>query len=117
MDTPFAIILGTHRVIRKGGTREIRSPRVVVLLGVACAGVHGVGHALLHHSPTHTHTVRQRTVGVGACVALGAPRAAHGSVHDGVGGEGDCVNGVQSAGGGLGGWLVVNVSTGVRRDG
>ena len=43
---------------------------------------------------THTHTVRQTTVGVGTWVALGAPRAARGSVHDGVGGDGDCVDGV-----------------------
>ena len=68
----------------------MRSPRVVVLVGVACAGVHGVGHALLLHSPTHTHTVRQTTVGVGTWVALGASRAASGSVNDGVGGKGDC---------------------------
>ena len=78
----------------KGGAREIRSPRVVVLVGVACAGVHGVAHGLLPHSPTHTHTVRQTTVGVGTWVALWAPRAARGSVHDGVGGEGDCWDGV-----------------------
>ena len=49
---------------------------------------------LLPHSPTHTHTVRQTTVGVGTWVALVAPRAARGSVHDGVGGEGDCWYGV-----------------------
>ena len=49
----------------------MRSPRVVVLVGVACARVHGVGRALLPRSPTHTHTVRQTTVGVVTCVALG----------------------------------------------
>ena len=72
---------------RKGGALEIRSPRVVVLVGVACAEVHGVARTLLPHSPTHTHTVRQTTVGVGTWVALGAPRAARVSVHDGVGGD------------------------------
>ena len=71
MDSPFAIVRGTSRVDRKGGAREIRSPGVVILVGVACAGVHGVGHALLPHLPTHTHTVRQTTVGVGTWVALG----------------------------------------------
>ena len=72
----------------------MRSPRVVVLVGEASAGVHGVGHAMLPHSPTHTHTVRQTTVVVGTWVAMWAPRAARGSVHDGVGGEGDCWDGV-----------------------
>ena len=90
MNQPKAIIRGTPRVDRKGGTREIRSPRVGVLVVVACAWVHGVAQALLPHSPTHTHTVRQTTVGVGSWVAMVAPRAARGSVHDGVGGDCDC---------------------------
>ena len=94
MDPPKAIVRGTRRVDRKGGAREIRSPRVVVLVGVACAGVHGVGRALLPHLPTHTHTVRQTTVGMVTWVAVGAPRAARGSVHDGVGGDGDREDGV-----------------------
>ena len=91
---PKAIFLGTRRVGRKGGAREIRSPRVVVLVGVACAEVHGVARALLPHSPTHTHTVRQTTVGVGTLVGLGAPRTARGSVYYWVGGDGDCEDGV-----------------------
>ena len=44
-------------------TREIKSPRVGVVVGVACAVVHGVARALLPHSPAHTHTVRLTTVG------------------------------------------------------
>ena len=48
----------------------------------------------LTHPHTHTHTVRQTTLGVGTWVAMGAPRAARGSVHDGVGGDGDCEDGV-----------------------
>ena len=91
---PEAIVLGTRRVSRKCGAREIRSPRVVVLVGVACIVVHGVGHALLPHAPTHTHTVRHTTVVVWTWVAMGAPRAARGSVYDGVGGKGVCGDGV-----------------------
>ena len=68
---PKAIVRGTCSGGRKGGAREIRSPRVVVLVGVACAEVHGVARVLQPHSPTHTHTVRQTTVGVGTWVALG----------------------------------------------
>ena len=68
---PKAIVRGTRRVGRKGGAREIRSPRVIVLVGVAYAEVHGVARVLLPHSPTHTHTVRQTTVGVGTWVAWG----------------------------------------------
>ena len=49
----------------------MRSPQVGVLVSVTCLGVHGVARALLPHSPTHTHTVRQTTVGVGTWVAVG----------------------------------------------
>ena len=52
----------------------MRSPRVGVLVGVACAEVNGVARALLPHSPTHTHTVRQTTVVVVTWVALWAPQ-------------------------------------------
>ena len=47
------------------------SPLVSVQVGVAFLGVHSVGHALLPHLPTHTHTVRQTTERVGTWVALG----------------------------------------------
>ena len=90
---PKAIVRETSRVGRKGGAREIRSPVVVVLVGVACAEVHGVARALLPHSPTHTHTLRQTTVAVGTWVAVGAPLVARGSVHNVVGCDGECENG------------------------
>ena len=51
----------------------MRSPLVGVRVGVACLVVHSVARALLPHSPTHTHTVRQTTVGVGTWVALVRP--------------------------------------------
>ena len=88
-----AIVRGTRRVSRKGGAREIRSPRVVVLVGVACAEVHGVARALLPHSPTHAHRATDYG-GVGTWVTVGAPRVARGSVHDVVGCDGECENGV-----------------------
>ena len=67
-------------------TREVRSPRVGVMVGVVLAEYHGDVKALLLHSPTHTHTVRRTTVGVVSWVAGEAPRVARGSVHEGVGG-------------------------------
>ena len=71
MDPPKAIVRGNPpRSLRRMDSRgKVSAGRVPE--GVACLVVHRVGHALLPHLPTHTHTVRQTTVGVGTWVALG----------------------------------------------
>ena len=71
----------------KGGTREVMSPRIGVLIGEVTAEDHGDVKALLLHSPTHAHTVRRTTVGVESLVAGEVQRVTRGSVHDMVSSE------------------------------
>ena len=72
----------------------MRSLRVVVRVGIACAEVHGVARALLPHSHTHAHTVRQTTVVVGTWVALRLREWPVGPCTMGLAVNVNCVNGV-----------------------
>ena len=79
--------------------------------------VHVVGRALLLHSPTHTHTVRQTTEGVGTWVALGHRGWPENQCTMGLEEMVIVWTGLQSACGNFGGWWTVLVRTGVSSNG
>ena len=79
---------------QKGGTREIRSPRVDVLVGVVLAADHGVDQAMLL-TLTHTHAHRATDDGGGVVMgSRGGAMMSPVSVHDGIGGGGRRGSGV-----------------------